>query len=334
MITNEILYTTGGVLESIAPPGAGIMTARRDRIFIVPYESPTIIWFSKPLELTIAAEFNDVLTYRIDEGGDITGLAIQDDNIVVFKQEVIYVFAGEGPNALGQGVFTPARKIATGIGCVDSNSVVTMKDGTFFKAKKGIYLLTRALEVAYIGAPVEGFGEARVRRALLVSTENQVRFILSTGKTLVYDYYHKLWSTLHDEAVDAVVLDGAVRTLHTSGAVDHPVAAQRFLMETQWLKEKLQGLQRIWWLYLLGELEPKVRLKAELMYDYDETVRQTEIVTKSQMRIKPIQQKCQALKLRLTELPDSVGNIRFSSLGLVVGIKPDRLAKLPEARTL
>ena len=85
-----------------------------------------------------------------------------------------------------------------------------MPEGLMFKSSKGIYLLSRALELKYIGADVEAYNAFDVTSAQLIPTVYEVRFTLTNGVCLVHDYYVDQWSVYTNiAAVDATM--GALR---------------------------------------------------------------------------------------------------------------------------
>lgn len=327
---NEQLYTGGGILDANTAPSAKCLVSRNDRLFAVPFDDDEAVAYTKPKEDAIAPEFNDALFVRISEGGPIEAIAKLDDNIVVFKRRSQYVFGGPGPNALGVGAFSPPRNISTEIGCSEPGSVVSTKEGVFFKSERGIYLLDRSLRSAYVGAPVEAYNSERIVSAAVLGDIEQVRFVTNGGHVLVLDTLHGIWSVYTvDDVVDATAHDGgwcwATRSrifIEDETAKDD--TGGKFALETAWISAAgIGGFQRLWWLHLTGQFAAGVKLRADLMYDHDETVQQSVTLdgSSSAWRIKPKVQKCSAFRLKLTELDGSSGDLRLSMLSLVVGRK-------------
>jgi hypothetical protein len=221
LIKNELLYTEGGVLEANGPRAFRAITARSDRAFGIPYDDPTAIYFTKPKVESLGLEFNDASFIRIERGGDGVALGVLDDNIIVFKEDTIYAFGGAGPNALGEGSFTPPRKISSDVGCIDPRSIVETDVGIFFKSKKGIELLNRSLVASYVGALVEDFNDDTIVSAVLLAELHQVRFALAASRpVLVFDYFHQRWSTYEfGDVVDAVNFQGDYLMVSSTGKV-------------------------------------------------------------------------------------------------------------------
>ena len=86
------------------------MAARRDRVFAVPADDRTAVWYSKPLAEGVGIEFTDGYYVRSETGGDVTGLAVLDDKVLVFKKNQIRYFGGAHVSfavALPDGLITP-----------------------------------------------------------------------------------------------------------------------------------------------------------------------------------------------------------------------------------
>jgi hypothetical protein len=313
---NEIIYTAGGVLPNDPPPASKIIVARRNRIFLVPMDDPTVLWYSKPKEANVGFEFSEAFQYRFEEGGDIKALATLDDKIIVLKERMIFYFAGEGPNSAGEGSFTTTLPIATDVGCINSNSVVTTNLGIMFKSHKGIYLLDRSLRVHYIGSPVEAYNDYEVKSATLIEDKNRVVFTLSGGQpALVFDYFHGQWSIwLNHNAVDAIIHDGKYTWVNSNGVVKQETTGYTdgnfvipMKIETSWIKiANLAGNQRVWRMAITGEFKSHHTLTVKIYTDYnDSTLQQTLTfdTTSAYDSGNPLQfrghiktQKCQAMK--------------------------------------
>jgi hypothetical protein len=194
----EVAYFTGNVLENFPPPSCSLLEVNGNRVGIVSAESPTEFWPSKEYKPGAGLGFNPLI--KIDVTGDgygaITALAAMDGRWILFKSQAIYVISGDGPNDLGQGSFNPPQAVSLSIGTVLPGSVVPTPDGIMFQSANGIYLLTRGLAVQYVGAPVEKYTLAEnVVDASLVTGVTQVRFVMASGRCLVWDYHHQRWYT-------------------------------------------------------------------------------------------------------------------------------------------
>jgi len=194
----ELLYSTGNVLEHFEPPACTLLEVCGPRVWIVSAEDTTQLWYSKEYKPGAGIGFNPALTMRVtgDGYGGITALAAMDGRLIIFKSQAIYVISGDGPNDLGQGTFNPPQAVSLSVGTVLPGSVVAMPDGIMFQGAAGIYLLDRGLGLTYLGKPVEQYTLAEsVVDASLVQGINQARFVMASGRCLVWDYDLKTWST-------------------------------------------------------------------------------------------------------------------------------------------
>lgn len=133
-----------------------------------------------------ATWFSPVFELPISGGGDITGLAVQDGAIVVFKRDRIFVVAGQSPSDNGaQGGLGEARLVSSDWGCIDANSIVVTQIGTFFQSARGIEIFTRSLSVEWIGEPIVNTlaSYPYVTSAVVDGRNSLVRFTLASGVT-------------------------------------------------------------------------------------------------------------------------------------------------------
>ena len=322
---NEILYTTGGVLEDFGPPESRICAVRQNRVFIVPEEDKELIWYSKAKVNGLGIQFSPFLTRRISAGGDIIALSELDEKIVIFKENEIHAFSGSGPNPTGQGPqFTETYQITTDVGCIDRRSIVKTDKGIIFQSLKGIYVLTRGLEVQYIGAEVESYTDAaQVWKALEYQSRNQVRFLMSSGIMLVFDTLVSQWSTYTADAWipgflrDSVVWDNDQHFLDNTGMVQSETLGYTdnniyipMVIETSWFKlADLQGFQRIDWISFLGHYGSPHTITVDVFTDYVNVAKYTKTLALAaplspyQFRFKPSAgyAKCEAIKFTISD---------------------------------
>ena len=282
LLSREILYTTGGVLENIAAPNATLITSFANRIFLSGLEDENKIAYSKLKTDGVAVEFSDFLTIDVQNtGGAITALAAMDGKLLIFKQSSIFVMAGDGPNNTGaQDTFTTPELIAADTGCNNPNSIVLVPNGIMFQSDKGIYLIDRGLNVVYIGINVEGFNDQAISSAVLVPDTNQVRFQIQNDLCLVYDYLVGQWSTFtNHEGPDADIYGDKYVYLRNDSQVYSEVnnlftdnkQSIEMLLETGWMSfNGLQGFQRVYKMELLGKYFTPHLLRIKAAYDFNE----------------------------------------------------------------
>jgi len=341
LIGNEQLYTTGGELENISPPSSSVVGTFKNRLLLRNDEDRLSFWYSKKVKTNTPPEFNDAFTTRVPEtGGEITVFHQMDDKLIIFKEDLIFAQVGDGPAPSGiNNDFTDPQLVTSDSGCINKKSVILITTGLIYQSAKGFYLLDRSLNVSYIGADVESFNSAIVTSAKLMDDVNQVRFTLSSGSVISFDYYLSQWNIYPGiNAADATIYDNKFTYILPSGEIRKENSSYMdntafipMKLETGWMNlAGLQGFQRIYELLILGEYKSPHSLQVELFRDFVETPFQTTVIavptapTKYQFRVFPNIQKMESLKIKITELqsgPTYGEGFEISSLALEVGVK-------------
>ena len=230
LTTQPLLYTMGGILDDYQPPAFTTMVQHRSRLWGVDGGGRTV-WFSKAFsdDPSIAPGFHPNLRLSFDS--PVTALASMDDKLVAFGADWISYFLGDGPSPAGTNSdLSNEITIQTDVGCTNPRSVVSMPDGVMFQSDRGIYLLTRALELVWIGRPIMDTlaSYPTITSATLVAKRNEIRFTAnnagaSASRTLVWNYVEKQWSVSRyagDAAIaDACMWSGAWTFVTTGGLV-------------------------------------------------------------------------------------------------------------------
>lgn len=349
ILGNQIIYTTGGVVENIAAPACKDIGLYKTRAFLPDAEDENLLWYSKQTIENTPVEFSDLFTLFLaptigSQGstGKVKCIAPMDDKNVFFKPNAIYYNTGNGPDNTGSNNdFSDPQFITATVGCDNPQSIVFQPQGLMFQSDKGIWLLGRDLSTTYIGAPVEAYNDATVLSANAIPGTNQVRFTLSTGITLMYDYYYGQWGTFRGvPAISATLYQGLHTYLNSLGQVfqenpsssldgSNPVLIS---FTTPWIKlAGLQGFERFYQLLLLGEYISPFKLNVQIAYDYNPAPLQSTIVTPMapnakygsqagpygsgspygggskvfEARVFPQVQKCESFQITVTEIYDS-----------------------------
>lgn len=373
ILGNNIIYTNGGVVEDIAAPASNCLAAIRNRVFLIDAEDPNLLWYSKQVIEATPVEFSDLFTIYIPPTVGAQGntgpslcLAPMDEKIIIFKKSAIYYFTGEGPDNTGaSNDFSQATYVTSSVGCSNQNSIVLMPNGLMFQSDKGIWLLGRDLSTSYIGAPVEAFNSNTVTSALCVPGTNQVRFTMNNGYILVYDYFFQQWNSIYSPvaALSSTIYNSLQTYVTSTGSVYQETPNQYMIngspltmkFQTGWMSlAGVQGYERAYWFTFLGKYLSPHRLKVEIAYDYDPSIRQTTIINpnpvnytgpygsdnlyggsspygganaKEQWRVYFQKQKCEAFQLTVTEIYDPTygvpngAGLTMSGINLVYGQK-------------
>lgn len=284
LISKEILYTTGGILENMSAPSCSDIEIYKNRIFLSGLEQGGKIEFSKEALSGEPIAFNPGLSLEVEPlGGDVISTSVLDDKLVIFKRDRYYVTGGDGPNDTGLGgEFYQPEFISSEIGAESSLGIVRHTNGLMLKTKKGIYLIDSSLRASYIGAPVDAFNGLEISSAVLKSDVNQVRFTSFDGQCLMYDYFSDQWSTFTNyQSNGAVIWNNKYVTLSSLGEVmwedptyfkDHNTS-YRIKVGIGWISfAGVAGCQRIYKLHVLGDYYSPHLLKLSLSYDFSETV--------------------------------------------------------------
>lgn len=297
ILGNNLLYTTGGVIEDVNAPASDIMTLFDTRLWLVDAEDRNLLWYSKQVIEATPVEMSDLLTIYVPATvatatGLITSIHPMDDKLIISKGGNSFVYInGSGPDNTGaNSQYSEAIFITSTVGCSNQKSIAAIPNGLIFQSNKGIWLLSRGLDTSYIGAPVEDFTTgATVLSSVVVPETNQVRFTLDTGITLMYDYFYDQWSTFSGvPCLSSCIFDSFHTFINSYGAAyqESPNAyldgANPVLMrfKTGPLRiGDLQNYQRSYFFYLLGTYISPHKLQVSLTYDYDVNPSQSIIIS-------------------------------------------------------
>lgn len=366
---NSTIYTNGGVIEDVNAPSSSIMTLFDTRLWLVDAEDPNLLWFSKQVIEATPVEMSDLLTLYVAPNtgttsttGPITGLAPMDDKLVIFKADAIYYINGSGPDNTGaNNQYSQPIFVSSAVGCSDQSSIVLMNDGLMFQSDKGIWLLNRGLAVSYIGAAVDDFNSSAVNSSNNIPKTNQVRQTLSTGQTLMFDYYYQQWGTFKNvPAISSTIYQGEHTYINQYGSVYQETPGAYLdgpnptLMgfSTGWINiAALQGFERFYYFYLVGRYLSPHKLQIKIAFDYNDSAYQSVVITPhnfsasvpspfgeqpapfgspvdlEQWKIYPRLQKCQSFQISVDELYDpSLGAIAgpgltLSGINMLVSVK-------------
>lgn len=336
---NAQLYTDGQI-ENIAAPSPLSLATFKNRLLIVSADNPNTEWYSQQVVPGSPVETTDTFVQNTDQSsGSIVGSVQMDDKWIQMKGENIYYIVGTGPTPSGtNNDLTDSTLIATDVGLIDLASIVVFPNGVIFKSAKGVYLLDRSLQVSYIGAKVEAYNAYNVLSAKLVATKNQVRFILSSGQAIVYDYFVNTWSVFTNFGfVDSEINNDLYYSLKSNGTVlvetpgvysDNGSFISMKLVSAWLGLSGLQGFQRVWKMLILGTYESAHQLSVAFAYDFDSTVAQTVTITPAtnipyQWQIGPARQKCDSMQITIQDVYTSVigESYRLSAMSFEAGVK-------------
>lgn len=303
ILGNDILYTTGGVVEDNNAPSLDSVFPFDDRLWGIDAENKNLLRFSKQVLDNTPVEMSELFTYFVaptvgaqGPTGPLKCGAAMDDKLVLFKASAMSYINGTGPDNTGANSgYSPSPIFITStIGCTNQKSIVFQPQGLMFEfqseAGNQIWLLGRDLSTNYIGAPVEELtANATIQSAVNIPGTNQVRFTLSSGITLMYDYFQSQWGTFEGvSAVSSCVFEGVHAFINDDGKAfqEDPGTfldgSQPVLMSitTGWINVAgLQGYLRANCFYILGKYYSPHKLYVQVAYDYNDSPLNSIIIT-------------------------------------------------------
>lgn len=360
ILGNNIIYTNGGVIEDIGPPSFVSVFLFDDRLWGIDSEDRNLLWFSKQVLEATPVEMSDLFTIYVAPNlgaqgstGPLICGSPMDDKAILFKSTAINYIAGTGPDNTGaNNQYTQPIFITATVGCSNQKSIVFQPQGLMFEfaseAGNQIWLLARDLTTQYIGAPVESFTQnATVQSAVNIPGTNQVRFTMSSGITLMFDYYYQQWGTfVNVPAISSTLYQGLQTYINSLGQVFQETPGNYLdntlpvLMSftTSWINlAGLQGYQRAYEFSLLGTYYSPHKLNVQVGYDYNPNLSSQVIISPNnfspaygddltygsgspyggasqleQWRIRFKQQRCESFQIQVNEIYDP-------SYGIVAG---------------
>jgi hypothetical protein len=218
----ETIYVPDQV-EAVMPDGGRIVFVVGDRVFTGDHMRKARFGFTKAFaqgsasDDSIVPEANEGFSLLVPDGSRIFGGRELDGRAIGWSQEATYIIAGSGPDNAAVGNDYVIRKIAP-YGCIDPRSVVNWTlgkedGGVFFQSQGGLYQVSRALRVEYIGAPVEDSLAAypTITSAVDCKGVTQLRFTCNNGAgasiVLVFDYSVGAWSRWEPRDANGQLLD-------------------------------------------------------------------------------------------------------------------------------
>lgn len=343
IIGNQIIYTTGGVIEDLGPPAFSSFGSYDSRIWGIDAEDRNLLYFSKSLIEAAPIEWSDLLTYYVPpvigiggNTGPLYAIAPMDDKFIVFKENSIYYIVGSGPDNTGaNSQYSAPQSIVSSVGTTNPNSVVLIPDGLMFQSNKGIWLLGRDLSTQYIGAPVEQYNSYVITSAQVIPGTTQVRFTTNQpGFILMYDYFYNQWGThlgfSSNIVYSSCINNGLLTFVDSTGVVFQETlgtyvdgsainVAMYFL--TNWVAlAGLQSYQRAYYFFMLARYLSAHTITWSIAYDYEDTVTESATVTPTtsaveQNRIFFARQHCQSFQLTMQE-NISVAGAGFTMSGI------------------
>lgn len=356
-----------GVLASMSPPAASLIIADEFRVFLAGVPgSPNTVWYSKQRNDGEVAAFNGSLTVDVPSaGGAVTGLAILNGTLIVFRENAIYALEGVGFDNTGGGTnYGPAQIISLDLGAVNQESIALVPEGgaapsgLLFKSNRGWYVLTRGWGLVYVGNGVATYDSETPLSIQVITGQHQVR-VATSNRVLVWDTLVNQWGEWSiANAVDSTMWND-VHYYATASAVmkqsaDFSVATGYGMdIETAWFKPSgLVGQFKTRWIMPLGEYRSAcaVRIRVARNYQsdgaggwsyFDDKYRTPATVVGGplQVRMGPSIPNEESIKVRITASSSAKDGtaptgeaMKLTGIGLEIGLKPGLYKLLAQAQ--
>lgn len=298
ILGNNLIYTSGGVVEDTSAPSGNSITLFDNRLWLIDAENPNLLWYSKQVIQNTPVEMSDLFALYISptqsaqgSTGPITAISPMDDKLIIFKKDAIYYINGAGPDNTGaNSQYSEPTFVNSTVGSENQDSIVFIPNGLMFQSDKGIWILGRDLNTQYIGNPVEDYTtSATVNSAKNIPATNQVRFTLSTGITLMYDYFFGQWGTFSNLLTTSSTIFDGLHTILTSsfdilqetpGTYLDNASPVLMSFTTSWINPSgIQGYLRSYFFYLIGKYVTPHKLVVSVAYNYSNSAMQSDIIT-------------------------------------------------------
>ncbi len=345
--TKEAHPENGGVVKNLAPPAATLILATDTRLFLAGVSGdPHRVLYSKYRGANQVPSFFGTFAVDIPQaGGDITGIAILNETVVVFRKTATYALDGAGFDNNGGGNNYVARRVPGEVGALNHESIAVDERGIVFKSAKGWKRLNHGWAVEDIGSAIVDYNNETVLAATVVESQHQVR-VLTTARMLVLDTLasellgHPMWSEWSiADGVHACMWNGDQVYLAATGVKAQQAAYANvdYGLDVELAPVKLNDLQgygSIDYFELLGEFRSNCDVRVRLARDYnkdgagvyfqDKTHTPALAVGKPlQVRHSPSIKQVQSLVVRITVNPTGAGeSIRLTGLSFLLGIEP------------
>ncbi len=345
LVTNELdpyqpSPTDALPVDAVPPPGLRALHVAQERVWGVAREYTRRVYFSKlPLPET-AVEWNDGLYIEFPE--DITGVADVLGRPVFFSTDHIYVVDGEGPDNLGVGTYSRVEQLPADVGLYQADTLRETPLGWLFLSRKGFRMLTAGLQVPPdFGNSPNAYASQTYTGAELISGANAVRFLVSSGSTLHYDFERDQWSRFTSHTGVSSIVWRGVYCYVTSGGLVRKEAAGAYteggsniaqVWETAWIRVAgIQGFYRALRIGLLGNWKSAHTVTCQVAYDDVDTYVETFTLTPTAgtiagtaaytMRHRLGRQKCSSIKFKFTEVPGTGAGLELNALALEIRTK-------------
>ena len=354
LVTKEILYTAGGVLDNTSYPTASALAVNGNRLMIGGSENETLVYYSKNKNPGFGLGMSDFLSIDTgSKGGDIVALKALGENTLVLKDFCIGVISGQFALDTGLDVSLTYDVLSEELGCVSKNSAIETDKGILFQSQRGICLVNKQLEVSFIGGPVESYRESIITSAARLTDLQTIVFTHADNDAICMGYGKGAWTTFTGHQAYATTVIGTdLYMLTTNDKILKKSTAKTDAgipfatrLRTQWYQlGGLGGFERLYSFAIQGKVVSPYGLNVSVYRDFDETPSEVMVFASEpftvagdedtfadqnrvlqQIRVQPRYQKCSAICLEVSEFfPDGYGpfeSLEWHGMRFEIGVK-------------
>jgi hypothetical protein len=347
-----------GELQGTITPAFAHIAVWAGRLWGVPRDFPTQIWFSKPIAAATSPVFPDNFLVDTDDGrGPLTGLAPMDNVIAAFKQSACYVNSTTGPANDGTGTFPTFQLVESANGAIAGSPLASTGAEVYFESPGGIWRVKSAQAADFVGAPIDAYlsmpliqSPESVYGMVVVPEKNEVR-INTTNYRFVHDTVLDIWERDTGGMNAGIVMTRMLGTLQAfflangqmwveapdSNTPTDAGTAYAGSIRSPWMRPlSMEGWLRVYHLRALGEalaIGATAQPTLTIYFDNDNSISESfqprvalaSAVGPIRADCKPRQQLCTAFSPQLT-LPAGNASIRFDAWAALVEAEPDMQA--------
>jgi hypothetical protein len=353
IISKEIIYTAGGVLENDSFPVSSCLAIIDNRLIMANQDSG-FVYYTKELKEGFGVSSSDYFYINTGtKGGKIIALKAFKDAVIVFKERSVGLITGQFATDTGLELSLKYDVISEEFGAVSKSAICEIDKGIIFQSYQGVSLIGNDFNVNYIGMPIEdkrGF----VLKAATVLPEVQTIVFIGEETSYAFNYGKDIWSEFEGHnGFSAVTIFGQYYYLDTVGNVQkrddtsysdgihrQPI---NITIGTPWIQlGNINGFERVYKVYFGGKLIEPTSFLVKVYYDFNETPTDTLLYTPTPKKvfgdipyteafavsdtqmfesicIYPSIQKCSSFMIEIVEFsPDNVPSAGIEMYGISI----------------
>lgn len=285
IISNQQLYTTGGILDNAAFPSCSTIKSINGRLWFGGCENRRLAYYSKLSNQFQATQMASEFFYDTLEGGDIVALGEFGNNALVFKESGTFVITGTPALNNKQGsTLQPIRKLAINTTTINNQCIYEASEGVYFMSSYGLQMLSYNGELVNVGEPVSN--------KLIPSDVTCIRYVedlkhirvFTNNNCWVRDQTNNQWYNWTNHGARSAVTiagksvfvktDGYVRQEDSSYSADSaPITLK---VKTGWITVPSPlNVERIYTMWPVLKYFTDHTIRFNLYYDFESAVTET-----------------------------------------------------------